>query len=108
MFTTGAHQTIFFLLFFVIKTETAPGQSLEQTLASPVIRMQPVMQQTNVIHVAQGGTVILPSGNAQNTQINQNAQQSPQAVQNISHMNFAQNQQMTQTPFFKFHFWCRG
>ena len=31
--------------------------------------MHPVMQQTNVIHVAQGGTVILP-GQSQNTQVN--------------------------------------
>ncbi|CAG5105488.1 Oidioi.mRNA.OKI2018_I69.chr1.g2170.t3.cds [Oikopleura dioica] len=47
----------------------APGQSLEQTLASPVFRMQPVMQQTNYIHVAQGGTVILPGGANQQNQV---------------------------------------
>ena len=39
-----------------------PGQSIEQAIAQPVIRMQPVMQQTNVIHVGQGGTVIFPTG----------------------------------------------
>ena len=42
---------------------------MEQTLASPVFRMQPVMQQTNYIHVAQGGTVILPGGANQQNQV---------------------------------------
>ena len=47
--------------------------------------MHPVMQQTNVIHVAQGGTVILP-GQSQSTQVNHvNQQVNPQVNQARSH-----------------------
>ena len=49
-------------MFKVYGFYLGPGQSIEQAIAQPVIRMQPVMQQTNVIHVGQGGTVIFPTG----------------------------------------------
>merc|ERR1719284_510090 len=62
-----------------------PGQSIEQAIAQPVIRMQPVMQQTNVIHVGQGGTVIFPTGQ----QVNQ-----VRPTQNAM-ANQQQNQQFT-------------
>jgi len=39
--------------------------------------MQPVMQQTNVIHVGQGGTVIFPT-NQQVNQVNHQQQQQQQ------------------------------
>jgi hypothetical protein len=56
--------------------------------------MHPVMQQTNVIHVAQGGTVIFPGSQHGNTQINH---QNPAQVQtSMSQMNFVQNQQLSQ------------
>ena len=51
-----------FIMFNFYGFYLGPGQSIEQAIAQPVIRMQPVMQQTNVIHVGQGGTVIFPTG----------------------------------------------
>ena len=77
--------------------------------------MQPVMQQTNVIHVGQGGTVIFPSSQQVN-QVNQSPQlnqqpsvinQSPQSLQQrqqqspqVAQQQYQQHQQRISQPAY--------
>ena len=71
------------------KNNLGPGQSIEQAIAQPVIRMQPVMQQTNVIHVGQGGTVIFPSSQQVNqVRPNQTTNQETKFILIISYLSY--------------------